>query len=264
MSPTERARRAHDQLFSDHVSTLSVTDPELIEVFDNFAFDETLTHSRLEVRTRLMVQLAALIACGALTEYQVLLGAALDAGITPVAAKEVVYQAVPYVGMGRVFDFLRTTNDVLTGRGVALPLAPQSTTTPATRAERGRAVQEQVVGAERVQAMYATAPADEAHIQQFLSANCFGDYLTRGEVDLATRELLTFSMLISLGGADAQVRGHVAGNLNVGNTRQDLLAVITVLVPFIGYPRSLNALAAIDEIVPPDLAPDAEPGRQDP
>lgn len=56
-----------------------------------------------------MVQLAALIACGALTEYPVLLGAALNAGITPVATKEIVYQAVPYVGMGRVFDFLRTT-----------------------------------------------------------------------------------------------------------------------------------------------------------
>ncbi len=40
----------------------------------------------------------------------------------------------------------------------------------------------------------------------------------------------------------------MAANLNVSNTRQDLLGVITVLVPFIGYPRSLNALAAINEI----------------
>jgi 4-carboxymuconolactone decarboxylase len=247
-----------------HVSPLSVTDPELIEIFDNFAFDETLAYSRLEVRIRLMVQLAALIACSALTEYLVILEAALDAGVTPVAAKEIVYQAVPYVGMGRVSDFLRATNDVLTGRGVALPLEAQSTTTRETRTAKGRAVQEQVAGAERVRAMHDAAAADEAHMQLFLSSNCFGDYLTRGGVDLATRELLTFSMLISLGGADAQVKGHVAGNLRVGNTRQDLLDVVTVLVPFIGYPRSLNALAAVDEIAPPDLAPDAEPGREDP
>lgn len=120
-------------------------------------------------------------------------------------------------------------------------------------------MQEQIAGAERVRAMYDTAPTDEAHVQQFLSANCFGDYLTRCGVDLATRELLTFSMLITIGGADKQVKGHVAGNLNVGNTRQDLLDVITVLVPFIGYPRSLNALAAVDEIAPPDLAPGASP-----
>jgi 4-carboxymuconolactone decarboxylase len=49
---------------------------------------------------------------------------------------------------------------------------------------------------------------------------------------------------------DPQVRGHVAANLNVGNDRQTLISVITALLPFIGYPRTLNALAAINEAVP--------------
>jgi 4-carboxymuconolactone decarboxylase len=57
-------------------------------------------------------------------------------------------------------------------------------------------------------------------------------------------------MLTALGGCDAQVRGHVAANLNVGNTRQDLISVLTVLLPFIGYPRTLNALAAVNETAP--------------
>ena len=95
------------------VSTLKVTDPELIEVFDNFAFDEVLRHSGLDTRTRLMVQLAALIGCQALSEYRVMLGAALTAGVTPVEAREIVYQAVPYAGMGKAFDFIHATNDVL-------------------------------------------------------------------------------------------------------------------------------------------------------
>ena len=42
MAISETAQKNHDQLFPGHVSTLKVTDPELIEVFDNFAFDETL------------------------------------------------------------------------------------------------------------------------------------------------------------------------------------------------------------------------------
>jgi 4-carboxymuconolactone decarboxylase len=42
--------------------------------------------------------------------------------------------------------------------------------------------------------MYSNAPGDELHVQQFLSANCFGDYLTRSGIDIGTRELLTFSM----------------------------------------------------------------------
>jgi 4-carboxymuconolactone decarboxylase len=247
MAISEAARTNHNQLFPDHVSTLAVTDPELIEIFDNFAFDEALAHSRLETRTRLMVQLASLIACGALGEYRVMLGAALIIGVTPVEAKEIVYQAVPYVGMGRVFDFIHATNQVLTDRGVEIPLQGQATTTPGDRAEKGRAVQEQIVGADRVETRYGTAPKDELHFQQFLSANCFGDYLTRSGIDIPTRELLTFAMLISLGGADPHAKGHVGANLTVGNTRQHLLDVITVLVPFIGYPRSLNALTAVND-----------------
>ena len=109
-------------------------------------------------------------------------------------------------------------------------------------------MQKRIVGGERVDAMYAAAPDDEQHLQRDLSANCFGDYLTRTGIDVPTRELLTFAFLASLGGCDAQVRGHVVGNLNVGNDRGRLLSVLTVLIPFIGYPRTLNALAALNEI----------------
>jgi 4-carboxymuconolactone decarboxylase len=86
------------------------------------------------------------------------------------------------------------------------------------------------------------------HIQHFLTANCFGDHYTRTGIDVPTRELLTLSMLVSLGGCDAQVKGHVAANLNVGNDRARLIDVLTQLLPFIGYPRTLNALRAVDAV----------------
>ncbi|MDE7254829.1 MAG: carboxymuconolactone decarboxylase family protein, partial [Helicobacter sp.] len=56
--------------------------------------------------------------------------------------------------------------------------------------------------------------------------------------------------ILSMGVADAQVRAHVAGNLRIGNDRARLVSVVTALVPYIGYPRSLNALGAIDELAP--------------
>lgn len=96
--------------------------------------------------------------------------------------------------------------------------------------------------------MYDNASDEELNFQQFLSANCFGDHVPRSGIDIPTRELLTFAMLTSLGGADPQTKGHVAANLTVGNTRQLLRDVITVLVPFIGYPRSLNAVTAVNEV----------------
>lgn len=251
MAPNETARANHERLFPGHVSTLAVTDPELIEVFDNFAFDENLSHGGLDTATRVMTQLAAMIASQALAEYRVMVGAALNIGVTPVQVKEIVYQAVPYVGMAKVFDALHATNDVLTSRGIELPLEGQSATTPQTRMQEGLAVQARVVGdSGAVDAMYAGAPADEQHIQRALSGNCFGDYLTRAGIDLRTRELLTFAMLVSLGGCEPQVAGHIRGNLNVGNTRQTLLDVLTQLMPFIGYPRTLNGLRMLDEAAP--------------
>jgi 4-carboxymuconolactone decarboxylase len=65
-----------------------------------------------------------------------------------------------------------------------------------------------------------------------------------------TRELLTFAMLAALGGCEPQLAGHVAANRNVGNNRSRLLDVLTQLLPYIGYPRTLNALRVLDEVAP--------------
>ena len=155
---------------------------------------------------------------------------------------------MPYVGMAKVYDFLHATNEVLSESGIKLPLPGQATTTPETRLEKGREVQGQIIGADRVEKLYASSPQDQMHIQRYLSANCFGDHVARGGIDIPTRELLTLSMLVSLGGCDAQVKGHVSANLHVGNDRARMIDVITQLVPFIGYPRALNGLRAIDEV----------------
>jgi len=246
MAVSDTAQRNHDAIFPDHRSTLKVTDPELVEIFDNWAFDEIIEDAPLDVRKRLMVQLASLIACHSVAEYRVMLGAALQIGVTPVEIKEIVYQAVPYAGMAKVFDFLHATNEIFTSRGIKLPLEGQSMTTREDRQARGIEVQKRLLG-ERIDQMYAQSPKDQLHIQRYLSANCFGDYLTRQGLDLQTRELLTFSMLASLGGCEPQLAGHVVANLAAGTDRKTLISVVTQLLPFIGYPRTLNALRVVNE-----------------
>ncbi|SDB80430.1 4-carboxymuconolactone decarboxylase [Raineyella antarctica] len=258
MALSEAARTHHDELFGEHRSTLTQTDPEFVELFDNFAFDEIIAHDELPVTLRLQAILAALIAMQALGELRVMLGAALRVGVTPVEIKEIVYQAVPYVGIGRAYEALHLVNEVLTGAGVALPLAGQSTTTPATREAAGRSVQEEIFG-DAIAAMYEASPRDQVHIQHHLSAHCFGDHYTRTGLDLATRELLTFAMLTALGGCEPQLTGHVAGNAAVGNGRARLLEVLTQLLPYVGYPRTLNAIGCINKVLPEDTGSADEP-----
>ena len=151
-----------------------------------------------------------MIASQALGEYKVMLGGALNVGVTPVEVKEIVYQAVPYVGLAKVYDFILATNDILESRGIELPVEGQSTTSPETHFEKGLEVQKAIFG-ERIDKMYQDLPANQIHIQKYISANCFGDYLTRNGLNTKTRELLTFSMLFSLGGCEPQLKRAYPG-----------------------------------------------------
>jgi 4-carboxymuconolactone decarboxylase len=56
-------------------------------------------------------------------------------------------------------------------------------------------------------------------------------------------------MLISLGGTEPQVKGHIQGNINAGNDKKTLLSMITQLLPYVGYPRTLNAIKCLNEVI---------------
>ena len=229
---------------------LQATDPELDDIFSNFT-KEVQEYGALDIKTRLMVTLASNIASQAQTEYRMMLESALNAGITPIEIKEILYQAVAYAGMAKVMDFVGITNEVLLAHGVRLPLEGQAVVSAETRFDKGLALQKSIFG-ERIDQMHKNAPENQKHIQRYLSSNCFGDYQTRGGLDVKTRELLTFSILVSLGGCESQVKGHIQGNVNVGNSKDTLLAVVTQLLPYIGYPRTLNAIACLNEVIPED------------
>ena len=64
----------------------------------------------------------------------------------------------------------------------------------------------------------------------------------------AARHLSSLVATVALGGCEAQVKGHVAANFNVGNDRGRLIDVLTQLLLFIRYPRTLNALPVVDEV----------------
>ncbi|WP_302936480.1 carboxymuconolactone decarboxylase family protein [uncultured Senegalimassilia sp.] len=64
---------------------------------------------------------------------------------------------------------------------------------------------------------------------------------------LRQRELATFCYIATQGGCGAQTKAHAAANLSAGNTKELLVTVMSGNLPFIGYPRTLNALAAIED-----------------
>ena len=219
------------------------TDPEFAERFEHFAFDEVVNEpgQQLDEITRHTAILAALLGCQGAEAFRRELPRALDAGVTPVMAKEIVYQAVDYLGIGRVLPFLDITNAALTERGVALPLEGQATTTMADRLEKGAQAQADIFGPQMLEAWKA------GHINRWLAANCFGDYYTRTGLTLAQREMITFCFLAAQGGCEPQLISHAKGNMNLGNDKAFLLRVVSQCLPYIGYPRSLNAVACVNK-----------------
>ncbi len=259
---TSSAEEYHARMYPEYQSDFKRTDPEFIERFDNFAFDEVIkqTSDKLDDHTRFICYLATLLGCQGIDEYRALLPAALNMGVTPVEVKEIVYQATAYLGIGRVFPFLKATNEIFDQRGIALPLPPQAQTTQENRREAGTQAQVDCFG-EGMRDFWKSGPEDSRHINHRLADNCFGDYYTRTGLDMksdsqsniahhpmAMRELITFCFLAAQGGCEPQLKGHINGNYHVGNDKDFLIAVISSNLPFIGYPRTLNALNCIREV----------------
>lgn len=219
------------------------TDPEFMERFEHFAFEEVVGEEgqQLDEITRYMAILATLIGCQGLDEYKIILPKALNSGLTPIMVKEIVYQSIDYLGIGRILPFLTATNEILVERGIKLPLEGQATTTMENRLEKGIKAQMDIFG-EGMKDFWKNG-----HINRWLAANCFGDYYTRMGLNLAQREMITFCFLAAQGGCEPQLTSHAAGNMRLGNDKEYLIRVVSQCLPYIGYPRSLNAISCINK-----------------
>lgn len=247
---TEKAHKEIKKLFSTRnaVNTLK-SDPELTAIFDNFAFDETLevVDGPVLEKTRIMCILASTIGCQGLMEFRMFVDAALNVGVKPREIREIVYQAVPFLGFTRVVCFLLAMNEVFDNNDIRLPLDDQGTTTMENREEKGREMIDALWGAGNADNMEETSPKGQEHIVRYMAAYCFGQFYTRNGIDLQHRELITFCMLAAMGGCDDRLRTHAIGCKNTGTSKKEMVAAVTAILPWIGFPRSLNAINIIND-----------------
>lgn len=230
-------------------SALAAAFPEFDAVKNRFVFGDVWSLGELSDRLRLLISIAALATVEG-DDLEALLHVALKQDVTPVELQEVFHQAAPYIGFAKAEKGLTVLKRVFEAEGIALPLEKQGVVTEEDRLERGITAQKSLFGP-MIDQMRAGAPEDQKFVQDYLSAYCFGDTYTRGALDIRTRELMTFVFIISLGGCDGQAKSHVVGNLIIGNGKAALLSAVAQCLPTIGFPRALNAIAAINEMTKP-------------
>lgn len=76
----------------------------------------------------------------------------------------------------------------------------------------------------------------------------FGDLYSRPGMDLKTREIAVVAALAALGTAAPQLRVHIHGALNTGNTREEVVEVIMLMAVYAGFPAAVNGLFAAKEV----------------
>lgn len=231
-------------------SSFSSTDPDFSAIRDRLIYGEIAEHGTLSDVQRELITLVVLTAIQAMDDLKIHVNAALRIGGSPIEIKESIYQCAPYIGFPKTEVALKIVNEVFCVKNISLPLESQSTVTESSRYADGLTVQKSIFG-DAIDAMHKSAPACQLPIvQNYLSAFCFGDIYTRKGLDLKTRELLTFSIISALGGCDSQVRAHVQGNAAVGNSKENLVDALAQSLPYIGFPRTLNALACVNAAMP--------------
>ncbi len=245
-----RARQRMQSLFGKVTDPLADTDPDFTAMRDRLIHGEIACESTLSERQRALVTLAALTAVDSTDGLAVQVRASLAGGLPPSDIKEALYQLAPYVGFPKVEHALIPTNAVFREQGIALPVESQATVTEESRFADGLRVQKAIFG-NAIDAMHENTPDDQkALMKNYLSAFCFGDIYTRTGLDLKERELLTFCAVSILGGCENQVKAHVNGNAAVGNSRKLLIDAISQCLPYMGFPRALNALACVNAVYP--------------
>jgi 4-carboxymuconolactone decarboxylase len=249
MDRVERSKEKFNQLFGAGVTAAHATDPDFQDILNHFIFGEVFYQGNLDDKQRELITLVVLATNQTLPQLKAHVSAALNVGLTPVEIKEAVYQCAPYIGFPKTLNAITEVNESFKAKNIALPIESQTTVDEDNRFDKGLAVQVEIFG-ETIAKMRENAPSNQKHMQDYLSTFCFGDFYTRGGLDLKTRELLTLCIVSSLGGAEGQVKAHVQGNKNVGNDKETLITAITHCLPYMGFPRTLNALACVNEIIP--------------
>ncbi len=224
---------------------LSNTDPEYAALMKKYIYGDIAQQVKLEPVERALVTVSVLTT----NQNEKLLATAVDEALavkaTPLQIRESVYHITPYVGFAKTAAAVEIMDGVFEKHGIRLPLEKQGTTTDADRFEKGLEYQVRTYG-DRITKMRAAAPDNQKHLQDDLSAFCFGDIYTRGTLDLKLREMLTVAAIGTMGIED-QFRSHVNGLLAAGATKEEVVGIITAMNPYVGFPRTLWMLKLVNE-----------------
>ena len=218
-----------------------------------FAQSNKEDESALTIRQQHIVPIAAYTANGDLIQLKTALNGGLDAGLTVNEIKEVIVHLYAYCGFPRSIRGLQTFMEVVDDRasqGITDKMGVEASliTNDLSKYERGKKNLEELLGRSITgpQTGYAAfAPV----IEIFLKEHLFADIFDRDILTFADRELVTISVLSSIGGVEPMLRSHLAICLNLGYTPEQLTEFVRIIKSTVSKKAAKNAQSVIDEVI---------------
>jgi len=217
------------------------------------AQDTMNTGQMLSVQQQSIIGIAALTGKGDLEKLKTELTTGLDAGLTVNQIKETLIHVYAYAGFPRSLRGLQTFMSVLDERkakGIedvmgadASPIQDES-----NKYERGKAILEELTGVPETGPKTGYA-AFAPTIEIFLKEHLFADIFERDVLTYQERELVTISVLSSIGGVEPMLRSHLSLSLNVGLTPDQLQQFVSVLKQAVGKKEAKAAQQVLDGVL---------------
>jgi len=232
---------------------LMVVVPISFLFFHLSAQNEMSSFQTLTEKQQSIITIAAYTAKGELQDLKSALNEGLDAGLTINEIKEVIVHLYAYCGFPRSIRGLQTFMEVLDERKTKgindIPGAEASPINQETdKYERGKKVLGELTKAPQDGALTgysAFAPV----IDTFLKEHLFADIFERDVLTYAQRELVTVSVISSIGGAEPMLRSHLNICLNVGLTADQLQQFIYIIKSSVGKKEAKAAQKVLDEVL---------------
>jgi len=207
----------------------------------------------LSVNQKSIIVISAHTAKGDLTKLKTELNAGLDAGLTINQIKEVLVHLYAYCGFPRSIRGLQTFMEVLDERkargindttgAVASPIKQDG-----SKYDRGKKVLEELQKTPQSGTLTGYA-AFAPVIDTFLKEHLFADIFERDVLTYADRELVTISVLSSIGGVEPMLRSHLSICLNTGLTPGQLKQFAEIIQSNIGEKEAESARAVLNEVL---------------
>lgn len=226
--------------YNNILMQMEKNDPEYYSFFKRF---ETIVNDETDIdeKSRYLGIIGALISSKNVDFFPIILEKALEHEVTPNEIKEVLYEAAYIIGIANVFPFITLANEFFKSKNIQLPLENQCKVTPEEALQKGIQKQAEAFG-KGMENFHKIGP-----MQRWVTNFMYGEFYTREVLSVKQRELILACIFIAYGDSTAQLLQHIKANLHVGNDKKVLVQMIFSLVPYIGYPRTFNALRTVNQ-----------------